>query len=116
MFGITEFIVKSLTDDLLALCVTGSFCISAVCQQSQNTLIAKFGKFIEFCYLTVNRRLIEFKITGMDYQSDRSMDRQCYRVGNTVIDTDKFYLKAAGMDLIAGFDDFAGIRADAVFF
>ena len=116
VLGITEFIVKGLAHHLFAGGKAGTLGVSAVGQQSQHAAVAVFREFIKFSYLPIHRRMVDFKVAGVNNRAYRSIDSNGYRVGNTVINANKIHFESSGRNFIAGLNSVQVFRANAVFF
>ncbi len=103
VLSIAELLVKGLPNHFFAGSEARSLGVGAVCQQAEHTAVAVFGKFIEFHNLSVNRSVVNFEVTGVDNNTDRSSNRDSNSVGNAVVYADEIELKGTGVNLVTGF-------------
>ena len=115
MLSIAELLVKGLAYHFFAGSEARALGVGAVCQQAQYTAVAVFGKFIEFHNLSVNRSVVDFEVTGVDNNTDRSSNRDSNSVGNAVVYADEIELKGTGVNLVTGFYYVQGFVAYTVF-
>ena len=115
VFSVAELIVKGLAHHPFAGGKAGAFRISAVGQKGQHTTVTIFGKFIEFCNLSIHGGMVNFKVTRMNNRTNGSINSNCYSVGNAVIYADKIELKGSSGNFIAGLNNTAVFGAHTVF-
>ena len=115
ILGIAELVIKGFTYHFFAGSKARSLCIGAIGQQGQHTTVTIFGKFIEFCNLSIHGGMVNFKVTRMNNRTNGSINSNCYSVGNAVIYADKIELKGSSGNFIAGLNNTAVFGAHTVF-
>ena len=115
MLSVTKFLIKGFAYHLLAGSKARALGISAVCQKAQYATIAVFSKFIKLHHLSINRSMVNLKVTCMDNHTDRRSDGDSNSIRDAVIYTDKVKLEGTCADFIARLDSVQVFVTDAVF-
>ena len=76
---------KGFPDLSFRLGISRSFSVSRVGHKSQNAFASKLAESRQVNYLSVNGAVIYFKITGMNYDTGRRMNRHSHSVRNRMV-------------------------------
>ena len=82
---------------------TGLFDIGRVAHKREHALVSELTEARQINDLTLYRREVDFKVTCVDYSSDRRFYSQCDSVGYTVVYGDEFDAEASEAEHIARF-------------
>ena len=99
----TELVIKRFSHKLFTLGITGTLRVRAVRHHQKHAAVTVFRETVQFHHLPVNRRLVDFKVAGVDDQTHRCMNCHANRIRDTVVDPHEFQFKNAGPHTVAGF-------------
>ena len=102
--GLLKELVEAVRDRDLCRGKAGPLRIGGVGQKRQYALPAKLAKTRQIDNIAYNRRVVDFKVARLDNDAGRRVDRQRDRVGDRVVDADKFNLHAAELNRLTRCD------------
>ena len=111
-----ESLVKSCSYSALARRMTGTLRIRRIGHHDQHAFIAEVRETPKIRHLAINRRIIQFKVTGMYNHAYRRFNRQAYCIRNRMINADKPDTETADIDNISLHDRMQASGIHAIFF
>src|SRR6185295_270990 len=79
----------------------GTIDVRRVGKQQQNTLRADLGQTREIAGATVNRRVVDLEVAGVNDRADRAPDREAHGIDDRVGDLQRFDLEGPEPPAIA---------------
>src|SRR5664280_1167009 len=102
--GARENLLKARTHGAFAGRVTAALYVGGILKERQHSLLAVFGKGMQIEEAIVRRRGIDFEVAGVDYGTERRMNRQRDAVYQAVRDLDGIDGERADLKALASSD------------